>query len=100
MNDRSVFTLTNEFPNVFPQTKLPWTNKWLNDFLIWLDDLFKYSNIFDTLFSHKYGDSSDSGEFGDFCNDGKTVDSGESKDSCEYGDSSKYGNSGEYGNSG
>ena len=62
-----VFKLTNESPNVFPQTKLSEhigvkiidTNKWLKD-------VFKYSNIFVTFFSPKYGDSSDSGEFGDF----------------------------------
>ena len=52
-----------------------------------MNNLFKYSVIFVTLFSPKYGDSSDSGEFGDFCDDGKTIDSGESEDSCEYGDS-------------
>ena len=69
------------------------TNKWLND-------LFNYSNIFAPFFSPKYGDSSDSGEFGDFCDDGKTVDSGESEDSCEYGDSSEFGKSGECGDSG
>ena len=47
------------------------TNKCLNDF-------FKYSNTFVTFFPPKCGDSSDSGEFDDFCDDGKTVDSGES----------------------
>ena len=66
----------------------------------WLKDVFKYSNIFVTLISPKYGDSIDSLEFGDLCDDGKTVDSGESEDSCEYGDSSKYINSGESGDSG
>ena len=65
------FTLTNEYQNVFPKTKLTWT----------------------IVRTH-------SGEFCDFCDDGKSVDSGESYDSCEYGDSSKYGNSGESGNSG
>ena len=59
-----------------------------------------YSNIFVTLFSPKYGDSRYSGEFCDFCDDGKTVDSGEFEDSCEYGDSSKFGNSGQSGDSG
>ena len=59
-----------------------------------LNDLFKYSNLFVTLFSPNYGDSSDSGEFGDFCDDDKTVHFGESKDSCEHCGSSKYGNSG------
>ena len=91
MNIEIVFTLTNECPNVFPKTKLKIT---------FLNNLFKYSSIFVTLFPPKYGDSSDSGEFGDFCDDGKTVDSGESEDSCEYGDSSKYGNSGKSGHSG
>ena len=62
-----------------------------------MNDLFKYSNIFVTFFSPEYGGS---GEFDDFCDDGKAVDSGESEDSCEYGDSSKFGNSRESGDSG
>ena len=65
-----------------------------------MNDLFKYSNIFVTLFSVKCDNSSDSGEFGDFCDDVKTVDSGESDGSCEYGDYSKYGNSDESGDYG
>ena len=59
-----------------------------------MNDLFKYSNIFVTLFPPKYGDS---GEFGD---DGKTVYADESDDSCEFGDSSKYGNFGKSSDSG
>ena len=85
--------LSNEYPNVFTQTKLTRLN--LNIDVKIIDPnkctnnrLWQiFLNIFVTLFSCLYGDSSNSGKFGDFGDYDKTGDSGESDDSGDSDDS-------------